>query len=1599
MDAGTHEAAGQVFSANSWIWAPDDEHVYIPAKVKAAFQKGHQGDVYLEGGDASSFTVLSSETSAKCTILDEQSLGELDNMVQFRDLSEGPLLHNLRKRYSRNCIYTYVGTILVAINPFKKLPIYTPEVLKEYIASSGQVKLPHVFATAAAAYSQLTLNKRSQAICISGESGAGKTETMKFMLQFLAEVSGKSAQSTNASVAASAEDSRANIEDKILATNPLTEGIGNAKTLRNDNSSRFGKWTSLHFSSLGNIYSAEITQYLLEKSRVTFQNEGERNYHIFYQLFAACHSNPSLQKRLQLETISKYNYVNQSSTVIVSGIDDGYDFDQLRTAMVRLRIPEADIDHVFDICAAVLHLGNMKFELSDADEARCIDRAPLETAAKLFQVEAAELEEQLISKNIGTHSVVRVPYTVEEACNARDVMAKHTYGRLFDWLIKMLNRGLGATENGNVATTRRSSLGADLVVGVLDIFGFEFFETNSFEQLCINLTNEKLQFHFNEHIFVLELQTYEDEGIDVKRVTFDTNEPTLELLEGKPSGIFSLLDEEVKIGARGKDDNFLSKILQAHGAHQNFERPKPKQKDSRLCFNIRHYAATVAYNVTNFVIKNRDELLIGLKDVGHTSKNDVMVAIFPVEHRPSRVERGKKKQATTLGQVFRTQLSKLMAALGECEPHFVRCIKPNHDKLSGQFNSEMVVSQMRCAGLLEVCRIRKMGFPVRLLTETFFERYSMLDPAATSASEMLESLTQQGSITVDGYAIGTTKIFLRDAFRDHLESLRDDCLMSIVIRIQRTGRRFVVRKRYLVHLRTVAKLRTVVADRNFSMLAEALKEAYTLPFRGRSLPVVKEAQELAEVFEGVKSLKNKLSEANRKKQLEPFRALLEEARSNADFRSTFQEDLAQAEKAFAVLERTPLVLKALQEAVVNRDMAALNEALAEAAEIGLDNGKAREAKRLVKLLQEEEDCRTNLKAALDARQMDQIEVLLTAAAELGMGDEALVVSARQFCVSNKKQIECAEAVRSAIVTARQTREWASLLKCVEEKSTLCPEDRNDDFLAVIAAANALITEIKEELVIIQELADAASGDDIGRLEAAIPPAKALETRLEEAGLFRGRMDLQGAREKLARMKTESKIVQDIDQAVVLRDAKSLREVLTQSLSLGFETHHPALLKASKVLGELESEAEKREAMEQQAKAEEEARLKKASIDERLRAAVLDEDVDEVGNVLNEATAMGYYESPDIIRARKFRKQRAEQRQLEGALASAMEAQDLHALRVVVEQADAAGFKGAELARAKGSLRSLNLKSAAREQLESALVQSVFEPLEMALQNAREHGIEAQTLERASAKLLSLQRLKAAFGEIEKACASQDRAKLESALQTAAAEGGQANHPSGGGKVMTLGEAKLAELISIEQLVDAIDTADKALDECSVTTDTYDDLKRALEAPEFAESGPDSSDPTSDGGSGRLSDVGRGYAPLVVVQGTIDDDDDLDSGELRGGATKANNTAELDPELIELLEHGRELLDKLDEFLSLNMDSDNHFSNCPCLKSLDEWASKLQKDSEAILSVNGRMPKSQFLTHQSFPLHTSLTKHPDATCNAQERLRVSILPFAWATVPS
>ncbi|XP_074672546.1 unconventional myosin-VIIa isoform X2 [Strix aluco] len=709
------------------------------------------------------------------------SIHGVEDMIRLGDLNEAGILRNLLIRYREHLIYTncggrtYTGSILVAVNPYQLLPIYSPEQIRLYTNKKIGEMPPHIFAIADNCYFNMQRNNKDQCCIISGESGAGKTESTKLILQFLAAISGQHSW----------------IEQQVLEANPILEAFGNAKTIRNDNSSRFGKYIDIHFNKRGAIEGAKIEQYLLEKSRVCRQAQDERNYHVFYCMLRGM--TMEQKKKLGLGKATDYIYLAMGNCTTCDGRDDSKEYANIRSAMKVLMFTDTENWEISKLLAAILHMGNLQYEArtyDNLDACEVVQSASLITAASLLEVDPQDVMNCLTSRTIITRGeTVSTPLSMEQALDVRDAFVKGIYGRLFVWIVEKINAAIYRPPSQELKSVRRS-------IGLLDIFGFENFTVNSFEQLCINFANENLQQFFVRHVFKLEQEEYNLENINWQHIEFTDNQDALDMIAIKPMNIISLIDEESKF-PKGTDATMLHKLNSQHKLNTNYIPPKNNYETQ---FGINHFAGIVYYETKGFLEKNRDTLHGDIIQLVHSSKNKFIKQIFQADVAMGAETR---KRSPTLSSQFKRSLELLMRTLSVCQPFFVRCIKPNEYKKPMLFDRELCVRQLRYSGMMETIRIRRAGYPIRYTFVEFVDRYRVLMPGVKPAYKQgdLRGTCQRIAEAVlgkdDDWQIGKTKIFLKDHHDMLLEIERDKAITDKVILIQKVVRGFKDRSNFL----------------------------------------------------------------------------------------------------------------------------------------------------------------------------------------------------------------------------------------------------------------------------------------------------------------------------------------------------------------------------------------------------------------------------------------------------------------------------------------------------------------------------------------------------------------------------------------------------------------------------------------------------------------------------------------------------------------------------------------------------------------------------------------------------------------------------------
>uniref|UniRef100_A0A663DL97 Myosin IH n=1 Tax=Aquila chrysaetos chrysaetos TaxID=223781 RepID=A0A663DL97_AQUCH len=667
-------------------------------------------------------------------------VGVQDFVLLDSHTSETAFLNNLRKRYQENLIYTYIGTLLVSVNPYKELDIYTVTQMQLYRGVNFFELPPHLYAIADNAYRVMCSEYNNHFILISGESGAGKTEASKKILQYYA-------------VTCPTTEQLQIVRDRLLLSNPVLEAFGNAKTLRNDNSSRFGKYMDIQFDFKGEPVGGHILSYLIEKSRVVHQNHGERNFHIFYQLLEG--GDKDLLCWLGLErNPQKYAYLIQGRCAKVFSINDKNDWKIVRKAFSIIDFTEKDIEHLFGIVASVLHLGNIQFEEDSNGHAIIRDGTQIKWISKLLGVHLSILQEALTHRKIEARSEeVLSPLNVDLAFYARDAVAKAIYGRTFTWLVNKINGSLANKVGFFSSDSTRKT-----VIGLLDIYGFEVLDTNSFEQFCINYCNEKLQQLLIEMTLKAEQEEYELEGIEWEPIPYFNNKIICDLVEQKHKGIISILDEECLRPGEATDLSFLEKLEEKVGDHAHFVTRKLADQKTRksidwVDFRLLHYAGEVTYCAVG-------SFSLTLFQVLCNSKNGIIRDCFLLSELDNR------RRPETVATQFKTSLTSLIEILMSKEPSYVRCIKPNENKEPGKFDDYLIRHQVKYLGLMEHLRVRRAGFAYRRKYELFLQRYKSLCPATWPhwhgpAAEGVERLIKHIGYKPEEYKLGRTKIFIR----------------------------------------------------------------------------------------------------------------------------------------------------------------------------------------------------------------------------------------------------------------------------------------------------------------------------------------------------------------------------------------------------------------------------------------------------------------------------------------------------------------------------------------------------------------------------------------------------------------------------------------------------------------------------------------------------------------------------------------------------------------------------------------------------------------------------------------------------------------------
>ncbi|XP_018600630.2 myosin-7-like [Scleropages formosus] len=904
------EAQTRPFDMKKECFVPDPDEEFVKASVI-----GRDGDkVTVETYKGKAVTVKESEILQQ----NPPKFDKIEDMAMLTFLHEPAVLYNLKERYAVWMIYTYSGLFCVTVNPYKWLPVYDQAVVLAYRGKKRSEAPPHIFSISDNAYQYMLTDRENQSILITGESGAGKTVNTKRVIQYFASIAAGGGKKDLVA------QNKGTLEDQIIQANPALEAFGNAKTIRNDNSSRFGKFIRIHFDTRGKLASADIETYLLEKSRVIFQLRAERDYHIFYQILS--NRKPEILEML-LVTNNPYDYafISQGETTVAS-IDDTEELMATDNAFDVLGFIQEEKNSVYKLTGAIMHYGNMKFKQKQREEqAEADGTEDADKAAYLMGLNSADLVKGLCHPRVkvGNEWVTR-GQNVQQVNYAVGALAKSVYERMFFWMVGRINQTLETKQP------------RQYFIGVLDIAGFEIFDFNTFEQLCINFTNEKLQQFFNHHMFVLEQEEYKKEGIEWEFIDFGMDlQACIDLIE-KPMGIMSILEEECMF-PKANDTTFKAKLYDNHlGKSSNFQKPRIVKGKPEAHFALIHYAGTVDYNISNWLVKNKDPLNETVVALYQKSSLKLLATLFAnyssADQAMQDAKEGKKEKKKkgssflTVSALHRENLNKLMTNLRSTHPHFVRCIIPNETKTPGAMDNPLVMHQLRCNGVLEGIRICRKGFPNRILYGDFKQRYRILNPSAIPEGQFIDSRKGAekllGSLDIDHnqYRFGHTKVFFKAGLLGHLEEMRDERLAKIITAIQARSRGLLSRIEYqkMVDRRDALlviqwNVRAFMSVKNWPWMKLYFKIKPLL----RSAEAEKEMANLKEEFLKLKEAYAK-SEARRKELEEKMVSLLQEKNDLQLQVQAEQDNLCDAEERCDQLIKNKIQMEAKVKELTER---------------------------------------------------------------------------------------------------------------------------------------------------------------------------------------------------------------------------------------------------------------------------------------------------------------------------------------------------------------------------------------------------------------------------------------------------------------------------------------------------------------------------------------------------------------------------------------------------------------------------------------------------------------------------------------------------------
>uniref|UniRef100_A0A8C3AQI2 Myosin heavy chain 10 n=1 Tax=Cyclopterus lumpus TaxID=8103 RepID=A0A8C3AQI2_CYCLU len=1121
------------WTAKKLVWIPSERNGFEAASIRE--ERGEE--VLLELAENGKKVVINKDDIQK---MNPPKFSKVEDMAELTCLNEASVLHNLKDRYYSGLIYTYSGLFCVVINPYKNLPIYSENIIEMYRGKKRHEMPPHIYAISESAYRCMLQDREDQSILCTGESGAGKTENTKKVIQYLAHVasSHKGRKDHNIPV-------RGELERQLLQANPILESFGNAKTVKNDNSSRFGKFIRVNFDVTGYIVGANIETYLLEKSRAIRQAKDERTFHIFYRLLAG--AGEHLRTDLLLEGFSNYRFLSNGN-VTIPGQQDKDNFQETLDAMHIMSFSHDEIVCMLKVVSAVLQFGNIIFKKErNTDQASMPENTVAQKLCHLLGMNVMEFTRAMLTPRIKVgRDYVQKAQTKEQADFAVEALAKATYERLFRWLVHRINKALDRTKRQGAS-----------FIGILDIAGFEIFELNSFEQLCINYTNEKLQQLFNHTMFILEQEEYQREGIEWSFIDFGLDlQPCIDLIERptNPPGILALLDEECWF-PKATDKTFIDKVLQEQGTHTKFQ--KPRQLKDKADFCIFHYAGKVDYKADEWLMKNMDPLNDNVATLLHQSTDKFVAELWKDVDRIVGLDqvagmnetafgaayKTKKGMFRTVGQLYKEQLSKLMATLRNTNPNFVRCIIPNHDKRAGKLDPHLVLDQLRCNGVLEGIRICRQGFPNRIVFQEFRQRYEILTPNAIpkgfmdgkqACERMIKALELDGNL----FRIGQSKIFFRAGVLAHLEEERDLKITDIIIYFQAVCRGYLARKAFAKKQQQLSALKVLQRNcaaylklRHWQWWRLFTKVKPLLQVTRQEEEMQAKDEELVKVKEKQTKVEGELVEMERKHQ-----QLIEEKNILAEQLQAETELFAEAEEMRARLASKKQELEEILHDLESR----LEE------EEERSQGTQNEKKKMQSHIQDLEE---QLDEEEAARQKLQLEKVMTEA-KMKKSEEDILLLEDQNSKFLKEKKLCDDRIN----------EMTSLLAEEEEKAKNLSKVKNKQEMMMVDLEERLKKEEKtrQELEKAKRKLDGETSDfqdQIGELQAQTEELKVLLGKKEDEQqtmLSRGEDEvsqknnaLKHVRELQAQL---SELQEDLESEKVSRNkAEKLKRDLSEEL--------------------------------------------------------------------------------------------------------------------------------------------------------------------------------------------------------------------------------------------------------------------------------------------------------------------------------------------------------------------------------------------------------------------------------------------------------------------